>query len=330
MRTSMVHSGAKWVDLNTVDMDDDLYRISRTEGVEALADSIRSVGLVNLPLLEEKEPNRFRIVCGFKRLLACRRIGMETVQCRVVSSDCSPMTCLSIAIADNTMGPNPPGILDQARAVEKIRSLCAPGDDLSLIAGRLGLHVDPSLVEKYHRLCSLPAYLQKLVEDDGVSMAMAIELGAMEDRDAIALSGLFEVLRPTASHQKELLSALKAISVMHDTDMTAILESPDLSDIIENDAFDRKQKIQRLRQAVRKLRYPFISRFESHFKQQIQRMALPKGMALIAPRDFESPSYTFTIEFSNAIELRHHAKTLASLSENSALKSILRRDIENT
>lgn len=326
----MVNSGEKWVDLNTVDMDDDLYRISSTESVAALADSIGSIGLVNLPILEEKAPNLFRIVCGFKRLLACRVIGMETVRCRVISSACSPMTCLTLAIADNTMGPKPPGILDQARAVDKIRSFCDNGEDLSLIAGRLGLHVDHSLVEKYVRLCSLPAYLQQLVEDDVVSMAIAIELGALEDRDAMALSGLFDALRPTASQQKELLSALKAISVLHDTDMAAILELPELSGIMENDAFDRKQKIQNVRQAIRKRRYPVITRFESHFRQQVLRLNLPRGMALMAPRDFESPLYTLTIDFRDSIELRQHAETIESLCGSSALKSLFRRDIENT
>lgn len=319
----------KSVDLNAIDIDDDRYRISGASGIQSIVESIRNIGLINFPILEEKTSGSYRIVCGFKRVIACRRLSMPSIPCRVVNSGCSKIECLKLAVTDNTVTSRP-GLLEEARAITKLRALCDHDDDLPRIAGTLGMNVNMPLAEKYGVLCRLPAQLQQLVEDDVLSMKIAIDLFMLDRKTAHAIAGLFESLRPTASHQKELISSLRAISALRDIPVAELLTAAPLIGIITNDNLDRKRRIQLLRAALRKMRYPHISRFEASFSQNLKKMGLPQGVSLHAPRDFESPVYTFAVNFENIDELRQKADLLKKFSETNELIAILKREIEDT
>ncbi len=56
-------------------------RIRQDQGdIQALAESIRKVGLLNPIIVDEK----YRLVAGFRRLIACRVLGWEEIEARVV------------------------------------------------------------------------------------------------------------------------------------------------------------------------------------------------------------------------------------------------------
>lgn len=56
-------------------------RIRQDQGdIRALAESIRKVGLLNPIIVDEK----YRLVAGFRRLSACRLLGWEEIEARVV------------------------------------------------------------------------------------------------------------------------------------------------------------------------------------------------------------------------------------------------------
>ncbi|MFO8112980.1 MAG: ParB/RepB/Spo0J family partition protein [Desulfosalsimonadaceae bacterium] len=325
----MVKTIEKSVDLNAIDLNDDLYRISGTSGTDAIAESIRDIGLINFPILEEKAPETYRIICGFKRVIACRRLLVSSIPCRVVHSACGKIECLKLAVTDNKMTAGP-GLIEEARALTKLRSLCESDDELLRIARILGMNANMSLVEKYGMLCRLPEHLLQLVEEDVTSMKVAIELFMLDSNTADAIAGLFESLRPTASHQKELISSLRAISALRGTPVAELLAAQPLSGIITKENLDRKARIQLLRSEIRKMRYPHITRFEAFFLQNLKNMGLPKGVSLHAPRDFESPVYTFAVDFKNTDELMNKADLLKELSGRKELTSILKREIEDT
>lgn len=319
----------KSVNLNAIDLDDDLYRISGTSGIEAIGESIQNVGLINFPILEEKTPGSYRIICGFKRVIACCRLSMPSICSRVVNSACSEIECLKLAITDNTVTSGL-GLLEEARAITKLRALCDHEDDLPWIAGTLGMNVNMVLAEKYDALCRLPTHLQQLVEDDVISMKTAIDMVMLDRKTADAIACLFTSLRPTASHQKELISGFRSISALRDIPIDELLFAPPLSGIITDENLDRKQRIQLLRGALHKMRFPHLSRFEASFSKNLKNMGLPQGLSLHAPQDFESPVYTFTVDFENIDELREKADLLKKLSESKELIHILKRDIEDT
>lgn len=323
-----MHASEQLIHLSAIDTNDDFYRISGNSLLDALVESIRNIGLVNIPVLQVKGET-YRIVCGFKRIHACSILGMEKIHCRVLDRSTSEIDCLKMAIADNAMASRP-GILEEARAVTKLGTLCASEGDLPRLARPLGIDVNTDLAEKYRLLCALPETLQHLVENSVISMKIAIELGTLEAGDSLVMADLFETLRPTASQQKEILSNLKATSAVMNHRIADLLELPGIYEVFTNQEVDRKHKIRRLRWEIRKIRYPYIARFESRFHQNLGKMGLKKGISLIPPRDFESPVYTFSIDFTDTLELGRKADWLKQICESRELKSLLHREIEDT
>jgi len=56
------------------------------EGLDELATSIKSVGLIN-PILVRPLGDKYELVAGFRRLKACEMIGLATIPCRVTPSN---------------------------------------------------------------------------------------------------------------------------------------------------------------------------------------------------------------------------------------------------
>lgn len=321
------------LDPEVIDMDDDRYRISAASGssgpgIDALVESIRVVGVINFPILEKKTGG-YRIVCGFKRIQACRTLGIKALRCRIADPPWRELDCLKHAVADNAMARHL-STLEQARAIVKLRLACGSDADLSGLAKPLGVEVNADLAEKFERLCRLPEDIQQLVEDGGISMKVALEIEKLDGASAAAAAMLFNRLRPTVNHQQELFSGLKAIAAVSDTGIDQLLSSPPLADIIEKNGVDRKTKLRMLRGELRRLRYPYMTRFYDRFYDHLRSVDLPGGVSIAAPKDFESPVFTLTVDFSNAEELRRKADQIKLLGGRGELESLLKHDIENT
>lgn len=72
-----------------------------SHGVEALAASVRALGLLDSLILAETEEERFRVVAGKRRLGALRLLGCETTTARVYPIGTEPLHLELVAVASN-------------------------------------------------------------------------------------------------------------------------------------------------------------------------------------------------------------------------------------
>jgi hypothetical protein len=322
-----MQTAVKSIRTDNIDNGDERYRISNPSGVDALQRSIESIGLINSPVLEPTAQG-YRIVCGFKRIIACRALELREIQCRVIQDNPNELDCLKIAIADNAMarGLN---TLEEARAVVKLWRACGPEENLPGLAAPLGVFINMALVDKYRQLFELPERVQTLVGEGVISLKPALELGRMDGKSAIAMANLFDLLRPTFGQQRELISSVRAISAVMDADIPELLEMPPISGILGDDDLDRKQKIRMVRHEIRKLRFPYMTRFEAFFNHNMKALSLEEGLALIPPSDFESPVYQFMIDFKSIEELQRKTDHIRKAAQSKALMNIMKREIED-
>jgi ParB family chromosome partitioning protein len=98
------------ITLDQVDFDDTTYRMRQVierSFVEDLARSIRKVGLLHAPILEEKPGGQYRIISGFCRctalqLLAQSQPEYRQFKARIIDPDCfSHLELLKIAFEEN-------------------------------------------------------------------------------------------------------------------------------------------------------------------------------------------------------------------------------------
>ena len=136
--------------------------------LEELAQSIRSNGVIQ-PLVVRRNGERFEIIAGERRWRAAQKAGLHRVPCIV--KDVPDENVLELSLIENIQREelNP---IEEANAFKKLLEQRALTQDQ--VAERVGK--DRSTISNALRLLKLPPEIQRLVEDDKLSMGHARSL----------------------------------------------------------------------------------------------------------------------------------------------------------
>ena len=143
--------------------------------LEELAQSIRSNGIVQ-PLLVRRRGARYQLVAGERRWRAAQRAGLQRVP--AVVRDIPDDKLLELALVENIQRQELNAI-EEAHAYKRLIETL--GLTQETVAQRVGR--DRSFVTNYLRLLRLPEDIQRLVEEEKLSMGHARALLGVDDAD---------------------------------------------------------------------------------------------------------------------------------------------------
>jgi ParB family chromosome partitioning protein len=143
--------------------------------MEELAQSIRSNGIVQ-PLLVRRRGTRYQLVAGERRWRAAQRAGLQRVP--AVVRDIPDDKLLELALVENIQRQELNAI-EEAHAYKRLIETL--GLTQETVAQRVGR--DRSFVTNYLRLLRLPEDIQRLVEEEKLSMGHARALLGVDDAD---------------------------------------------------------------------------------------------------------------------------------------------------
>jgi ParB family chromosome partitioning protein len=144
------------------------------EGLGALADSIREVGVIQ-PVLVRPAGDGFELIAGERRWRAARRVGLQTIPALVRETDDS--SALEQALVENLQREdlNP---LEEAGAYQQlIEDFGLTHEQIAARAGRSRAAVSNTL-----RLLALPPAIQRMVREKQLQMGHARALLGTPDR----------------------------------------------------------------------------------------------------------------------------------------------------
>ena len=306
-----------------IDIKDETYRITSDASTGDLEASIQRVGLLNPPVLRKKASG-YSPVSGFRRIRACRKLGWESVDSRVLGAKIPDIQCVMIAICENSL-QRALNLIETSRALNMLSAHVADVPRRLRITPDLGLPDNPRYMDKVAKLSKLPINIQDAVADESISLSMALVLERIAPAEATMLCGLFCDLKIGLNKQQEILTLVKEISAREDISINALFNGQDFHSIRTNPDFDRTQKRQAIRNYLKHRRYPNIAKSEEHFEAHKRRLNLSRPIKLEPPPYFEGKDYTLKIQFSNLSELKTHTETLCDLVENPILKKIMNR-----
>jgi ParB family chromosome partitioning protein len=162
------------VDLDLIDPSEVQPRTNFDEGrLDDLAQSIRTNGIVQ-PLLVRRREGRYQLIAGERRWRAARKAGLKKVP--VIVREVPDEKLLELALIENIQRQelNP---IEEAHAYKRLIETL--GLTQEMIAQRIGR--DRSFVANYLRLLRLPQEIQRLVEEEKLSMGHARALLAVDD-----------------------------------------------------------------------------------------------------------------------------------------------------
>jgi ParB family transcriptional regulator, chromosome partitioning protein len=167
------------VDIDLIDPNPDQPRLRFNEDkLNELAQSIRANGLVQPLLLRRSANGRYQIVAGERRWRAAQRAGLLRVHAVVRNIPDSKL--LELALIENIQREelNP---IEEASAYQRlIHNLGLTQDEVAQQVGK-----DRSSIANYLRLLKLPEDVQRMLEDELISMGHARALLGLDTKDQI-------------------------------------------------------------------------------------------------------------------------------------------------
>jgi len=310
------------VKLAAINFADDTYRVTTTANSDDLMVSIKKVGLLNPPLLIENNSG-FTIVCGFRRIEACRALQWKNIPARILDPETKKLICARLAVTDNAL-QRPLNLIEKSRAIKLLAGHFKDDNGLFSELSALGLPENQALIQKIKTLGHLAGHIHKAILSNTITLPIALGLGELEPAAATGLVALFETLKPSLNKQREILTLVKEIAFREAVTIIEVLNEKRLQEIMNHPDMDRNQKTRMLRQYLKKRRFPALTSAEKRFDLLVKELKLGQDIKLIPPNNFEGTTYTLTLNFKNMVELKARKATFDAIIQNSALEKILK------
>jgi len=152
--------------------DNDRFALD-PDALRELADSIRAVGLIN-PIAVAQHGDRFHLIAGYRRLEACRLIGLDPVP--AVIRDTPPERHVSVRLAENLTRANLSPV-EEARTLQRlIQQHHHPPEQLATTLNR-----STNWIQHRLALANYPEPVLEALHRKAISLAVADELALVLD-----------------------------------------------------------------------------------------------------------------------------------------------------
>ncbi|WP_319525380.1 ParB/RepB/Spo0J family partition protein [uncultured Desulfosarcina sp.] len=298
------------VPLNRIDTADHTFKITTTSDKTDLIPSIRSVGILQPPVLIENA-DQWCIVCGFRRISASKALNAKNISAFVVKGR-SLKQCARIAISDNA-GQRSLNVVEQARAYALIRRVETRPEARVEMALASGLAASPSAMERIAPVAAMNTSLQEGVLTGSIALPVALQIDRLGEPDATALGGLLAKISAGLNVQRELLDTILDIGKRDGTAVADLIAQEAVDSILNNEEIPVPQRVQKLRQLLKRMRYPSLSQAEASFDDMLKALKLSPRLQIQPPRFFEGETYRANLSFDSKEQLLLLQKELDKL-----------------
>ena len=313
----------KKIPITSIDASNNIFQITTKTDINELVYSIRDLGLINYPVIKKHGTN-FIIISGFRRIEACLRLGFSDVPVRIIDSEIDEIEIARIAIAENSLQRSL-NLVEQSKCYLLLSEYYKDNKSLALAASNLCLQNNISLINKIKKISLLPDLIKQSILTDTIALAMAIELGELEQDAGIEFAKFFVHLGLSLNKQREVVEFVKEIAIIEDISISEVLFADGLRNILNNNDLNRTQKTQLIRFYLKNRRYPLITKAQKRYEQLVKELKLGKGMQFVVPKNFESRSHIISLTFNSMEELDELKKKLNSISKSPIFKKICNR-----
>lgn len=145
-----------------------------------------------------------------------------------------------------------------------------------------------------------------------------------EPQDRDALCGLAVGLKIGENHLRELMDWLEEIALRDRCGIHQLLTQKEMTDIGSDPRLGRADKLKRIKEQIRRLRFPRLSRIEDTIRARTQELKLPPAVRLSVPSGLEGGKLCVEISASTAQELKKLIAQLAEAADRDSIKEIFR------
>jgi len=308
------------VPLRKINLKDERFRTSYFFDPEPLIRSIRRVGLTSAPLLR-KRGKGFIVVSGWKRVLACRALGLKEIA--AIITEARNDRRLFLRVLEENLSARRIGLAEKAEVILRLRRLGLPDRKiLRTYLPLLGLPATAEHLESVLSLASADAEAKRLVEEKDLPLSVVRSLLRFTSSER---RRLLHLLSPLGQNkQKELLDDLWEIGRRDSAQVRRILQRVDIRRALAPAGLSALQKAERVRQALKKMRYPRLFAREEAFAAVLRRVGWPKGIAIQPAPFFENGNITVSFRIKSREELTACLEKLSGAAAHEDVDDLFR------
>ncbi|MGH7845555.1 MAG: hypothetical protein ACREQW_10355 [Candidatus Binatia bacterium] len=156
----------------------------------------------------------------------------------------------------------------------------------------------------------------------GFHEATIKRLASLAQGDQHAFMGIVGALGASENHARDLLDWLQEIALRDGITMKDVLAQEALDAIVTDPRLGRNDKLKRVKQELRKMRFPRLSRIETEITKRIQALKLKPQAQVAVPVGLEGGFLTLQLKARSYQELRQLLAELAEAAEKTEVREI--------
>lgn len=301
----------KKIRLEAIDLEDDRFRTSYFLPLGRLTQSIQKVGLLSPPRLRAGIKG-WVILAGWKRILACRELGLSTIPALVVTKG-DDLSCFIEALEEN-LATREVSLLEKSIALSRLDGFGVPRERLIReFMPWLGLPATAAHLEIFLSLVSIEDETKRFVAEKNPLFSILEDLLRLKPAER---KRVLPFLRPLGQNkQKELLSDLLSISRRENASVSRVLASVSATSGIACKDLTPLEKAEKLRAELRLRRYPRLSQARAAFAAARKSLTLPESILIEPDPTFEDPALTVSFRCRTSQELRECLARLEAVAD---------------
>lgn len=278
-------------------------------------ESIKKIGLI-FPVVVCKEQDKYVLICGYKRLKACILLKQKVKAILIPPQDL--LTKGQIYFYSNIFHPISSGkLIRPLRFFKKHMNEREFHDFLDNLKNLL----DPRTVYNLDICTKLPTNWDELFEQDVINVEMGELLIKFDLKELDLIKPLFDNLKWSFSNAKRLLRYLLEIKKITKESLKEILDEVQVFSIIEKD-LNPKDKISRILDNLKKMRFPILSEVEKEFKELKRDLEKNTLWRVDVDKGFESDRINLTISINSIDQLKEASIQLNNIIEGPFFEKI--------
>ncbi len=320
----------KEIKIQSINLAKRPFSFSFPEFDQKLFDSISSIGLVNPPIIlparvynidkQKRNSDKFYVVSGLRRVLACKKLGIKALPCSIIKEnawDCEKLILLSLKINLSHRELND---IEKANLFKLlIESGIPPKKIIRKYMPYLSLEKSRKIYEDIMSLYSLDTISKMRIIEWKLPLKISTVIARYQKSDRAAVMKMAEILMPGINRLKEIIIFLEEIALIQNCSISDIVKQY-LVNMVKNSTTCRKERIETVRQELKRLRYPQLAKMERKWNKCIKELHLPQDMKIIPPLSFEGKKIKLEISFSNKGTL---SRSLSKFNETSRSGSLV-------
>ncbi len=307
-----------------IDLSDETFSVNFMPDLERLQSSIEQVGLIQ-PVLLWRKGDRYRIVCGFRRISVVLQSGRSAIEARVISrEDGDELGLFSLSLHDNltTRGLN---MVERAIALGKLvhRFGVDPAAVMETFFPLFALEPNEKILKTYLSLAGMDDEVKRYVLREEVSRSNIRMLAAFSSEDRAALLSLFSFLKLGESRLREMLTLIGEITRRDHCRAREIAERPEIRAVLDQGELTPGQRTEKVKKVLTGFRYPAMVRMEEQFLEKEKRLNLPPEVSLHHPPYFEGRGLRMTFQFETLEQYRSLLAVFSALLERKDFEELI-------